>query len=336
MSDTRDLLRRGLEGFEPTPDAFERVLVRRDRKQRNRRIAAGAVGLALLLAIIGGWLAAVSLDRSQPADPEPIQPRSGKIAYQDDGQITVMEPDGSGKVQLTSGDFPDWSPDGTKIAYVLGSSLFVMNADGSGQTLVQGPFSDRISSYRHPSWSPDGTKLVFAAGFFGGGDRSELFVVDVDGSGLREITPGPLQGWWPSWSPDGTKIAFRTGSPSRLATMSPDGSNLTLFSGSADYPDWSPDGSQIIFVDRGDVFRINSDGTGRTKLTDRQEPVFFPVYSSDGTRIAFWSPECGPWLGPCLSSRSAFIFTMVIGGTNVRIARVDHEDSLSWQPTKHA
>jgi hypothetical protein len=116
--------------------------------------------------------------------------------------------------------------------------------------------------------------------------------------------------------------------------MSPDGSNLTQFPGSADYPDWSPDGSQIIFMDRGEVFRINSDGTGRTKLTDSREPAFFPVYSPDGKQIAFRSPDCGNRPGPCLSS-CAFIFTMVIGGTDfVRIAKVDHaEDSLSWQPT---
>ena len=141
-----------------------------------------------------------------------------------------------------------------------------MNADGSGQTLVQGPINDRTDSYRHSSWSPDGTQLVFAARFSDGRDRSELYVVDVDGSGLTGITV-LLQGWWPSWSPDGTKIAFRTGLPWHLATMSPDGSNLTQFPGSADYPDWSPDGSQIIFMDQEAVFRINNDGTGRTKLT---------------------------------------------------------------------
>jgi Tol biopolymer transport system component len=334
VSDTRDLLRPGVEGYEPTPDAFERVLVRRDRKQRNRRVVAGIVGIAVFVIMAAGLLHLLG-SKPTPADPEPIQPRDGKIAYQDDGRITVMEPDGSGKVQLTSGDYPDWSPDGTKIAYVLGASLFIMNADGSDQTLVQGPINDRIDSYRHPSWSPDGTQLVFAAGLSDGRDRSELYVVGVDGSGLTEITSGPLQGWWPSWSPDGTKIAFRTGLPWRLATMGPDGSNLTQFPGSADHPDWSPDGSQIIFIDRGDVFRINSDGTGRTKLADSLEPAFFPVYSSDGTQIAFTRPDCGTRPGPCLSSRDAFIFTMVIGGTDVvRVAKVAHaEDSLSWQPT---
>lgn len=54
MSETKELLRRGVDGFEPTPDAFERLLARRDRKQRNQRVAAGVFGIAVFaLAAIG-------------------------------------------------------------------------------------------------------------------------------------------------------------------------------------------------------------------------------------------------------------------------------------------
>ena len=45
-------LRRGVGEFEPAPDAFERVLARRDRKQRNGRVAAGALGIAALFALV--------------------------------------------------------------------------------------------------------------------------------------------------------------------------------------------------------------------------------------------------------------------------------------------
>ena len=54
MNETKELLRRGVGGFEPTPDAFERVLVRRDRKRRNQRVAAGVLGIAVFaLAAVG-------------------------------------------------------------------------------------------------------------------------------------------------------------------------------------------------------------------------------------------------------------------------------------------
>ena len=304
------------------------MMARKPLVGSQRQIAAFGIWVLVLTSC-----ASTSSSSDGPASaPQGIQATpaafpggNGKIAYEDDGQITVIEPDGSGKVQLTSGSYPAWSADGTKIAYVLGASLFIMNADGSGQTLVQGPISDRIFEYRHPAWSPDGTQIVFAVGFHDGRDRSELYVVDVDGPDLTEITPGRLQGWWPSWSPDGTLIAFRTGWRRGLATMSPDGSNLTLFPGLADYADWSPDSSQIIFMGgRGDVFRINSDGTGRTNLTDGKGG-FFPVYSPDGTQIAFRGG----------GGFHAYIVTMSIGGTDVvRVTEVDHvEDSLSWQPT---
>ena len=65
MSDTRELLRRGVEGFEPMPDAFERVLVRRDRKRWNQRIKAGAVGIAVFVAAVWFVTTGWPLDRSE-------------------------------------------------------------------------------------------------------------------------------------------------------------------------------------------------------------------------------------------------------------------------------
>ena len=346
MSDTREILRRGIGDFAPGPEAYERVLRRLERKRRTKRIVAGAVAAAIVLIGSLAFLRSVVRTEQPLVTDEPVAVGNGKIAYRDGYQIVVIEPDGSGRVQLTSGrynnypNYPAWSADGSKIAFVAydhgETSLFTMNADGSGKTLVQG-VTDRIDGFMHPSWSPDGTQLVFMAGLSGHGDRSiRLYVVNVDGSGLTKITRGRHQDWWPSWSPDGTKIAFVTGPVGTrrdLATMSPDGSNrTTLVRGSTNYADWSPDGSQILFTQnsrRGwDVFRINSDGTGRIRLTDSPgKGEFFPVYSPDGTQIAF-RRSFDNWHN--------YIVTMVIGGTQGprRVTEVAFtEDPLSWQPT---
>ena len=56
MSETKELLRRGVGDFEPTMDAFERVLVRHDRRQRNRRIGTAVVALVVAGVAIGGLL----------------------------------------------------------------------------------------------------------------------------------------------------------------------------------------------------------------------------------------------------------------------------------------
>jgi hypothetical protein len=66
MSDARETLRRGIGGFVPRPDGYERVLRRRDRKRRNQRITAGALAAAI---VIIGALAFAGALRSAPPPP---------------------------------------------------------------------------------------------------------------------------------------------------------------------------------------------------------------------------------------------------------------------------
>ena len=53
--------------------------------------------------------------------------------------------------------FRVWSPDGQKVAFDGNGDLYVMNADGSGlRRLTRNPACDR-----GPAWSPDGRKIAF-------------------------------------------------------------------------------------------------------------------------------------------------------------------------------
>jgi TolB protein len=91
--------------------------------------------------------------------------------------IWVMNADGSGKMQLTSGDFadlgPTWSPDGKTI--VLSSSrgggvfhIWKMNADGTNVVQITTSGTDPVSGYpmeqKVPMWSPDGAYIVYWEG----------------------------------------------------------------------------------------------------------------------------------------------------------------------------
>jgi dipeptidyl aminopeptidase/acylaminoacyl peptidase len=127
-------------------------------------------------------------------------------------QIDVMNRDGSGQTQLTSGEannnFPDWSPDNRSIAFVSdrdgNEEVYVMAADGGGaRNLSRSPAQDI-----HPYWTPDGGHIVFASRR--GGGRFGLFAMRADGTEARRITTPPdgEQDARPSVSPDRSRILF--------------------------------------------------------------------------------------------------------------------------------
>ena len=158
------------------------------------------------------------LTDSPGVDRDPVwSPRGDKIAFvsfRDFGfEVYVMDLDGSNQVALTSGfgdNFdPAWSPDGSKIAFVssregLDEEIYVMDADGSNPTRL----TDRRGADQGPAWSPDGTKISFHAKEGGGevlgirrGGNFDIYVMNVDGSDLIQITDHTGQDTHAVWSP---------------------------------------------------------------------------------------------------------------------------------------
>ena len=124
------------------------------------------------------------------------------------GVIYLINADGSNVHQLTpdAGSLGDtdltWSPDGKKVYFISNRSHYVevweINADGSGmRQLTQ---SDNVSITHSLRVSPDGTKLAF----YGIGPDAEqhgeeIYVINVDGSGLTAISLSPGQEEWLDW-----------------------------------------------------------------------------------------------------------------------------------------
>jgi Tol biopolymer transport system component len=230
-------------------------------------------------------------------------PDGSKIAFDTDlggnVHIYVVNADGSGLTQITSGDgfefAPSWSPDGTKMAIDaavpdLPEGIFIVDlATGALTQVTANPYGIFDTE---PSYSPDGTRITFTRikkfqpHFHGG--QTAVFVVNVDGSNLRQLTPWGMDAAESDWSPDGSKIAFND-ADERIKTasiyvMNADGTSLTKITHDENEgsfrPSWSPQGDRIVFTRIAfgphggpfDLYTMNPDGTDITALT--QTPDF--------------------------------------------------------------
>ena len=103
-----------------------------------------------------------------------------------------------------------------------------------------------------PQVSPNGRRVAFTIGdvnFDGNRAVNQIYVVQIDGSGLKQLTSGEKSSSAPRWSPDGKKIAYTTGG--QVWIMDDDGGDktqVTKISSGAAAPVWSPDGKWIAFT----------------------------------------------------------------------------------------
>jgi TolB protein len=205
-------------------------------------------------------------------------PDGRKIAFVSirDGvsQICIMNADGSEQRQITSGTaeniHPMWSPGSTRILFNTTQFAGATAADGRnvpsankvvGEKIDQkmdlatirpdGTDLTRITKgggYTYASFSPDGMSILHRRVQ---GERSQIYLMDADGSNVRKLSGESTLDGWPAWSPDGKRVVFsrRIQGGFQIFVMNRDGTSarqLTDAQGEFTNPRWSPDGTRIL------------------------------------------------------------------------------------------
>jgi len=185
-------------------------------------------------------------------------------------EIYIVQPDGSDLTRITDGDGfcynPVWSPDGEKIAFACqttsGDNIYVMSKTGSDQIRL----TENGESF-YPSWSPDGTQVAFEVGCFN--CWAQIYIINRDGSDLRQLTSVYGDNRRPTWSPNQKWIAFESRNSNQdIYRVDPASLAVQQLTETTDWerrPSWSPDSQYLAFT-KGSGIAILEIQTGSLQI----------------------------------------------------------------------
>ena len=277
----------------PGDNPFYQIYVRDLATGATNRVSPG-IGLTTC-----SWIHP-TLDRvmfsSTHEDPDALNKQAEEIRIRESGverpygwdydrhyEIYQANSDGSNIINLTNSDGYDaegsYSSDGSKI-------LFASNREAYSRTLTQAEqkLFDDDSSY-----------------------FMDLFVMDADGSNVKQLTNSPGYDGGPFFSPDNSEVVWRRfnpdGNSAEIWTMDIDGGNqrqLTSDAMVAWGPYYHPSGDYIIYSSNVlghanfELFLIDAEGTNTpVRVTNTDGTDILPVFSPDGSRLA-WSTTRTP------------------------------------------
>ena len=164
----------------------------------------------------------------------------------------------------------------------------------------------------------------------------EIWIMNIDGSGLKQITNIPEGACQPRWAPDGKRLVFI--SPCKNNKIRNFGANLFIINADGtdlaplpnapggDYdPSWSPDGTKIAFTSLRNggvpgIYILNlSDNTVKSLVEDETRAISQPAWSPDGSEIAYVNSDNRIWV-------------MDINGENRRSLIIGEWDYVTNEP----
>jgi TolB protein len=286
----------------------------------------GAIGLVYFLAGGGDDGKTTSGDACVTAAAAAGTTVIGDIAFvseQCGKRIRFINTDGSGLGSM--GEIPGfdgdlaWSPDGTRLAFRIEQA----EGGGAPSTTSGGGGGGGGGQGREQSSTAEAT---------GSSANRDIYVMNIDGTGLKRLTDHPGEDIEPTWSPDSTRIAFtskRDGNK-EIYVMNADGTEQTrlTFEPSDDlHPDWSA-GDRIAFVSQrhGDreIYTMTSGGLDQTRITSDSSQDDQPAWSPDGGRIAFTSERDG--------TSEIYLVNADLSGLVRVTGDREHDSGAAWSP----
>ena len=240
--------------------------------------------------------------------------------------------------------YPSVSPDSATLVFQSNRAgagqIFAMDVGNTVSNTLATQLTNSPLGAETPVISPDGKKIVLS--IYGAEGNNDVFVMNIDGSNLTQITFGPGYDGHPHWNADGTRIFFNSdrSTPDMGASWSnrwheifsvkSDGSDVrqhTKCKSVCTYGSVSPDGQKVLYrkvvpvggfdwalrqIERNsEIFVIDIDGENETNLSNNAAFDGWPVWSPDGSLIAFASNRSGP-------ERTGQIWTMHPDGSNAK------------------
>jgi Tol biopolymer transport system component len=170
-------------------------------------------------------------------------------------QINLLSTDGVELRWLAEDPYPieyiTWLSDGEHLGFTSGdgiSGVDVYVLDINSRQITRLTPNDGTHNKR-PLWSPNGEKIAFTSDRDG---EPNLYVMDADGSNIRQITADIDSHMSYTWSPDSETIVFSSNRDGHVnlysLNLSTDALDQMTFKDENYDPVWSPDGTKIVFT----------------------------------------------------------------------------------------
>lgn len=301
------------------PPTAQTIPIRGGMPKAVQSLMVGFGGMALLVGLISAGLYGLSILKSEggsvtvPTLPPPVAPVSFTPTPTETTPPTV-----------TAGITPSLWPTSTSTptsARTLAPSPTASLTPSMTPTATMSPtatisLTPSITSSPGPTLAPGvlsppngGDRLAFTSTRYGDDD---IFLIDIDGSNLRQITTSPAADFNPTWSPDGSLIAFvstrdgdaeiwvvAAGCTMLTSPQGCEGNMVQLtFNTATDFdPAWSPGGQQIAYASNQngnfDIWVMQADGSNPHPITSNTADNFAPQWSPDGSHIVYHSQSGG-------------------------------------------